>query len=274
MKCRVSAARRPMHTAGAALLLLLLLLFLFISRNVWPISRLDAPQGTEARQREKQREYEEEEGGGGVGHRGLRPVSEIMSTLVATYARAGIATLWPVCTGNGSWRKAGRSGQGQGQGAGRCVASLFDSVCVAFKTEIICLLICRQAKGCARFVSFGFLPLSSTFILYCCLFLAGFFSIPVFLCVFCNSLLLCFLFLPLLRIYNSQCSTISAAVKVIAKISIAIDSKFNKLPFSTTLTPPPPPFFPIDRKNFNSTFYQIHFSVQSAAGLFQIMHRK
>lgn len=115
MKCRVSAARRPMHTAGAALLLLLLLLllFLFISRNVWPISRLDAPQGTEARQREKQREWE-----GGVGHRGLRPVSEIMSTLVATYARAGIATLWPVCTGNGSRRKAGRSGQGQGQGTG------------------------------------------------------------------------------------------------------------------------------------------------------------
>lgn len=164
-------------------------------------------------------------------------MSEIMSTLVATYARAGIATLWPVCTGNGSRRKAGRSGQSQG--AGRCVASLFDSVCVAFKTEIICLLICRQAKGCARFVSFGFLQLSSTFILYCCLFLAGFFSIPVFLYVFCNSLLLCFLFLPLLRIYNSQCPTISAAVKVIAKISIAIDSKFNKFPFSTTLTPPP-----------------------------------
>lgn len=44
-----------MHTAGAALLLLLLL-FLFISRNVWPISRLDAPQGTEARQRESSRE--------------------------------------------------------------------------------------------------------------------------------------------------------------------------------------------------------------------------
>lgn len=115
MKCRVSAARRPMHTAGAALLLLLLL-FLFISRNVWPISRLDAPQGTEARQREKQREWQGEEKGGGVGHRGLRPVSEIMSTLVATYARAGIATLWPVCTENGSWRKAGRSGQGSGSG--------------------------------------------------------------------------------------------------------------------------------------------------------------
>lgn len=132
----------------------------------------------------------------------------------------------------------GKEWSGSG-GGGRCVASLFDSVCVAFKTEIICLLICRQAKGCARFVSFGFLLLSSTFILYCCLFLAGFFSIPVFLYVFCNSLLLCFLFLPLLRIYNSQCSTISAAVKVIAKISIAIDSKFNKFPFSTTLTPPP-----------------------------------
>lgn len=55
MKCRVSAARKPMHTAGAALLLLLLV-FLFISRNVWPISRLDAPQGTEARQRERSRE--------------------------------------------------------------------------------------------------------------------------------------------------------------------------------------------------------------------------
>lgn len=62
MKCRVIAARRPMHTAGAALLLLLLL-FLFISRNVWPISRLDAPQGTEARQREKQRDWEGERRG-------------------------------------------------------------------------------------------------------------------------------------------------------------------------------------------------------------------
>lgn len=144
MKCRVSAARRPMHTADAALLLLLLLLFLFISRNVWPISRLDAPQGTEARQRERSRESGRERKGGrsqGVATRVWNHVN-FGRDLRARWNCNSLACLHrkrKLTEGGKEW-----SGSGSERGG---VESLFDSVCVAFKTEIICLLICRQAKG-------------------------------------------------------------------------------------------------------------------------------
>lgn len=94
--------------------------------------------------------------------------SQIMSTLVATYARrdncyAGIATLWLVCTGNGSWQRGVWRRQYRCQG----VASLFVCVCVCVcvslsKRKLFACLFADRPKVAQRFVSFS-LRFSSAF---------------------------------------------------------------------------------------------------------------